>query len=43
VLMTGLTAVNYAGRRADALAARRPPSTVPSATMERLAMPDKPR
>jgi CTP:molybdopterin cytidylyltransferase MocA len=47
VLMTGLTAVNYAGRRsersAEPLAPRRPPSTVPSATIERLAMPDKPR
>ena len=47
LLATGLTAVNYAGRRsqrrADPLAPRRPPSAVPSATMERLAMPDKSR
>jgi hypothetical protein len=47
VLLTGLAAVNYAGRRserrADPLAPRRMPSTVPSATMERLAVPDKPR
>ena len=47
VLVTGLTAVNYAGRRSERstepLAPRRPPSTAPSATIERLAMPDKPR
>jgi hypothetical protein len=47
LLATGLTAVSYAGRRserrADPLAPRRPQSTVPSAAMERLAMPDKPR
>ena len=47
LLATGLTAVNYAGRRsrrrADPLAPRRPPSAVPSATMDRLAMPDKSR
>jgi len=47
LLVIGLTAVKYAARRsegrADPLAPRRPQSTVPSATMERLAMPDKPR
>jgi hypothetical protein len=47
VLVTGLAAVSYAARRserrADPLAPRRQPSTVPSAAMERLAMPDKPR
>jgi hypothetical protein len=47
LLATGLTAVSYAGRRSqrrgDPLAPRRPPSTVRSAAMERLAMPDKSR
>ena len=47
VLVTGLAAVNYAVRRSerrpDPLASLRLQSTVPSAAMERLAMPDKPR